>query len=364
MLLPDLDEERIDSSSGNPFFPTTHKAKVMYLHPVGSYIPLHEIAVDPQLDQECFNGTVLIHNRILDREERATFLSLPASQQQRIPRIIHQTSKSRCVAPLFAEGAQTWQDTFWGYDYYFHDDAAMDELVRRVSRSHPLLGSLEPIWNSCVVQGAMKADLWRSVVLWEYGGIYSDLDSWPNHLTPDELNSGELPPDAVFFPDFDKTLSYHFIATRPRHPLMFLLLQVQLHNVFWVKDTQRIDPVINTGPYALRTAVTNWMRLGGVEVIPNRAVQLAKYGQNLGNDVYVQGGGEVQSGIYQHGGYNIVVLPFEEDRDYWVLREAGVSNSEKIELYATMNMTYFGDDMQKDSHKSCVGALKTMITGP
>ena len=52
------------------------------------------------------------------------------------------------------------------------DDAAVDRLFDRDW----------PESLSCILTGAGKADLWRYLLLWEYGGIYTDIDNAPGDL--------------------------------------------------------------------------------------------------------------------------------------------------------------------------------------
>ena len=99
---------------------------------------------------------------------------------RKIPKIIHMTSKSRCFPSNFHDNIQLWQQhkNLEDHSLYIHDDAAVDRLLSSSSsQGQPrLLHSLFPHLNlarKCLRSGAGLADLWRYVVLWEYGGIYT-----------------------------------------------------------------------------------------------------------------------------------------------------------------------------------------------
>mmetsp|Transcript_19 Transcript_19/g.18 ORF Transcript_19/g.18 Transcript_19/m.18 type:complete len:425 (+) Transcript_19:296-1570(+) len=316
------------------------------------------------------NNLRVIHNRIVSQ----------SSSTSRIPRIIHQTSKSRCVPTVLWEGSERWKDRFPHYDYFFHDDGAMERLIRHVSKSYPMLSMLGEIWD-CLEQGAMKADVWRSAVLFQYGGVYADVDSWPNHLTSRDVlgyednkdnnnddshdhDHKEDRLDAVFFPDFDDTLSFHFIAIRPKHPLMMMMLQIQMNNVYWQTDTKHVQTVVNTGPYALRNAVLNWLRLAShvtptVSFVPTtRNRYYRHYSSHRAKNK------DLTPGLYTVDGSKLLVLSdHDDDRNYWVERDASMMTpKDKKELYSTMNMTYFRDDMLLDSNRTCTKILLAKAT--
>jgi hypothetical protein len=135
----------------------------------------------------------------------------------KIPRIIHQTSKSRCVTRRVARAIEKWQ--FTGWDYYFHDD----EAVRRLLHTEfPEFPHLSLVSKYCLIHGTVKADLWRYLVLWVYGGIYADIDAVPAMFGSDTLSTED---DAFFVVEQYHLLSQYFMALSPRHPLMYYAIQ-------------------------------------------------------------------------------------------------------------------------------------------
>ncbi len=75
-------------------------------------------------------------------------------QQRKIPKIIHMTSKSRCVTDIFAMNIGLWY--FPDHSFFLHDDHAVNRLLDTVFPEFPLLQDI----RHCVASGAGLADLW------------------------------------------------------------------------------------------------------------------------------------------------------------------------------------------------------------
>jgi hypothetical protein len=153
---------------------------------------------------------------------------------RKIPRIIHQTSMSRCVTGRFLRATKKWQQSL-GFSYYLHDDEAVDRLF---GLDFPEFPHLSAVRQNCVIHGTLAADLWRYLVLWEYGGIYADLDAVPARFDPE--TSIEANDDAFFVVEQYHLLSQWFMAVSPRHPLMFYAVHHSLANLLHAKDTGSI----------------------------------------------------------------------------------------------------------------------------
>ena len=86
-----------------------------------------------------------------------------------IPRIIHQTWKGRRVDARFAGHIRSWVDTNPGWKHWFWTDRDNRNLVATRFPSYLKL------WDA-LPQNIMRADLMRYFILWEFGGVYVDLD--------------------------------------------------------------------------------------------------------------------------------------------------------------------------------------------
>ena len=128
----------------------------------------------------------------------------------KIPRIVHQTCKSRCVTTTFFQLIEDWK---LGDDWatYFHSDEAVDRLFRQ---DWPEFPHLSFVLKCIQGKGTLKADLWRYLILWEYGGIYADLDTKPNTFNTTTITADD---DAFFVVEHYHLLSQYFMAASPRH---------------------------------------------------------------------------------------------------------------------------------------------------
>ena len=210
-----------------------------------SNIPLlFDVLQEP--DKVCTNNeTKYIPNAINDN-------IFKCNAKRKIPKIIHLTSPSHCYTSDFASNINKWR--FLDHSFIIHDDDAVDRLFK--IQPWPFF----PLINDalkCIHTGAGKADFWRYLALWEFGGIYSDIDNAPGPLlrygqdiTNDmetylEVESGRYP-------------GQYFIASTPHHPLMYFTLHETIRRLFEVKlvDEQYVPFV--TGPGALKNGMVRF----------------------------------------------------------------------------------------------------------
>ena len=133
-----------------------------------------------------------------------TFLPESIVKGRKIPKIIHMTSKSKCVTKLFANNMEQWR--FKGHSFFLHDNAAVDRLFNEEWPEFPLLKHI----RSCLNSGAGLADLWRYLLIWRYGGVYTDMDDLPG--TWDDGNMISDDDDAFFEVDVHKQPSQYYFA--------------------------------------------------------------------------------------------------------------------------------------------------------
>ena len=77
-------------------------------------------------------------------------------------------------------------------------------------------------------------DVWRALVLWKYGGVYSDIDNWPN----DNYNEDTIPSDVTsfFFQDRWHRPTQYYMAAAPHHPLLYNYICQSISNVLQVPN--------------------------------------------------------------------------------------------------------------------------------
>lgn len=169
--------------------------------------------------------------------------------KRKIPKIVHMTSKSHCVTPNFKRNIELWY--FEGYSFFMHDDAAVDRLFDRDWPEFPLLKES----LSCIHSGAGKADLWRYLLLWEYGGIYTDIDNAPGQGLLNGTLITDHDVDSFFEQEKGKFPSQYFMAASPHHPVMYFMVMSTIERLLAVRNISEQYVPFVTGPGATKAAV-------------------------------------------------------------------------------------------------------------
>ena len=153
----------------------------------------------------CSEGLKFVSSRLSDNTNNTN------SHTSKIPKIIHMTSKSYCFTDGFVKNIELW--FVEGYSFFLHDDDAVDRLF--YGREWPQFPLLREAL-ACIPSGAGKADLWRYLLLWEYGGIYTDMDNAPGpHLFfPNHTSSITDDMDAFFEQERGGFPSQYFFASK------------------------------------------------------------------------------------------------------------------------------------------------------
>lgn len=288
-------------------------------------MPLPVLVATDTPQKECPDGMHLRRDRHFDNGDEA-------SDRWKIPRIIHQTSKSRCLTKIVFDLTGKWQLNGW--DYYLHDDDAIQRLFDQEAIHFPLL---PVIAKHCLLHGTLKADLWRYLVLWVYGGIYADLDTAPNTFVHDTISPRD---DALFVVEQYHMLSQYFMAVSPRHPLMWYAIQRCLQNLWQLPDTGRVVAAKVTGPHALHMAYIDFRKDAGERIDPVGA-----------------GNKPVWAGHF-HGTFNytVTVIGFGENQNEYIHRDL-LGRHNKNAAYKQMHMRHFQEDMLFPTGDSCLSAI-------
>jgi mannosyltransferase OCH1-like enzyme len=89
--------------------------------------------------------------------------------EQKIPKIIWQTMKTNEVPAFMKSYADSWIDLNPEYEYRFCDD---HDVLKFIAKDFP---EYVEGYNN-LKYGASKADLWRYLTIYKYGGVYADID--------------------------------------------------------------------------------------------------------------------------------------------------------------------------------------------
>jgi len=294
------------------------RGKSLPIHPTTNY-ELQQLVSSHTPQYTCSNGLTYIQDHIL--HDNITHYDIDESSGQRIPRkiprLLHFTSKSRCMTQSFANNMQKWKDTLGSkYSIYIHDDTAIDKFIyQRYWMEFPELQEV----MSCITAGAAKADVWRYLMTWEFGGIYSDMDSAPNKFSVDTITFED---DAWFPLEMLGIPAQYWFAASPRHPIMYFSAKSALQAVAWRPDISNNNAAKTTGPGAFKAGFIYFEQLAG---FPST--------------------GYVTEGLY-HGVQNrsVKVVGTKENSNEWIQRE---SIRGKSSNYEQMGMTHFHETRGK-----------------
>jgi len=208
-------------------------------------ISVSELTRSHNRNVECPEPLVPLYDKIVD--------PLPDDKQQ-IPRSIHlawirgyHSPQSRCISRDMMEIALKWMEQFPSYSLYFHDDEAVDMLFDQKSQEFP---HLVKIMNACAqLGGAMKIDIWRVLILYTYGGFYSDFDVAPG---PQLNESSVQATDSAFFlSDSFNGPSQWLHGIEPNHSISYFTMLEILKNLQELKDVSEVKLIYVTGPHVL-----------------------------------------------------------------------------------------------------------------
>jgi mannosyltransferase OCH1-like enzyme len=164
-----------------------------------------------------------------------------------IPRYIHQTWKTTDIPSVYRSAwLNSWIDCHPEWHYRLWTDHDLGELARqRFPEFYPIFAS-----NT---QGVVKSDFGRLLVLYEFGGIYADLDYACLRNFDNLLSRGDL-----IVSTMDASLKYihnALVVSVPRHPLLASVLDRALS--IWAAGAETRPPRI-AGPEVFGAAVREY----------------------------------------------------------------------------------------------------------
>lgn len=194
--------------------------------------------------------------------------SFPADGPNRIQKIIHQTWKGTDIPDHYVEWMKSWIKNHPDWTYMFWTDATARGLI---SDKYP---ELLPTYDG-YLENIRRADALRYVILYEYGGIYVDLDM-ENLLPLDPIirkYSCVLPQEPYEHPMIDSNFEHLVInalmACRKGHPLMKQLMD-NLSKYFHMWNV--LD---STGPHFMTLQYKNYIENGHKDQAAEDGVYIA-----------------------------------------------------------------------------------------
>jgi len=206
-----------------------------------------------------------------------------------IPRILHVSMKSRCLPQDLVRTLKKWNQQLPNHSIFFHDDEAVSNFIHQNNNKNYDDYDSNYIKNinhweehefpelrkasQCILyKGAMQIDIWRVLILYKYGGTYTDIDNWPTNqmnesaiaqpyqsYNDDHNHTSTSAPSAYFLIDPANRPSQWFMSIESHHPIMYLAMTQIIQNVFNMEDIRRPRTVFVTGPGAVKDAYFNFI---------------------------------------------------------------------------------------------------------
>jgi mannosyltransferase OCH1-like enzyme len=155
-------------------------------------------------------------------------------KQMPIPRIIHQTYKSADLPALFQQCQLQIRRLHSDCEYRFHTDDDIDEFMKTKFPTY-----YDAFTN--LPRKIMQIDMVRYFWMYEYGGVYADLDYYM-------IKPFDLWEKAIVLPANRETaegptcLGNCIFASEPRHPFWKTLMDT----LFTIDRRTEIDPTIDS----------------------------------------------------------------------------------------------------------------------
>jgi hypothetical protein len=174
-------------------------------------------------------------------------------------------------------------------------------------------------------------------MIWEYGGIYSDIDCSPSRtFTSSSIDHDN---DDAFFPlEALGIPSQYFFAASPRHPVMYLSAKHALQELSFRNDIGYNNAASTTGPGAFKTGFILFQQLAGIS-----------------------SNGYVTEGVYMGAhGRSVRIVGSKELPHEYISRE-GIRGNKKRD-YDLMGMTHFHNTNdrfnERNSNRRVMGCLE------
>lgn len=175
---------------------------------------------------------------------------------QRIPKQIFQTWKTKLLSPQMQRAVNTVRSMNPEYLYVLFDD---DECRQYLLKYFP--AEVVEAFDT-IIPGAFKADLWRYAVLYREGGVYMDIDFVEQLPLRDLIQPQDV---LVSVKDRFKGVFQAFIAVVPGHPVLKMALDICVANV--KNKYLGVNSLDRTGPLVFHRAINRFLKREDLEDI-------------------------------------------------------------------------------------------------
>lgn len=186
-----------------------------------------------------------------------------------IPKIIHQTWKTKNLPVDFAKYSSTWKNLYPEWDYKLYDDNDCLSIVEKYFPQY-----LDTYLN--LPSPVMKADMFRYMILYQFGGLYADIDAEAlkpidNLISKDDsmIVGVEIDFDNLAFSKFNplyknyykkhnipKQYVQYVFLSEPKNPILYQILEY-IKEKSHKSGISHTDTFLTTGPAVFSHIVHN-----------------------------------------------------------------------------------------------------------
>jgi hypothetical protein len=186
---------------------------------------------------------------------------------RRIPKLIHQLDISTCLPPKLYQATQQWS-SLSGFEYYFHTNTSLHALIDQDWPEFPHLPSI----TRCISSFRGYIDLWKALVLWEFGGAIAEFDVKPTEAFAASLLKSNNDDEGIVFSNLETGYPSPFVVLmEPKHPLAHYSVMFTLNKINQHRNMADVDWEAETGDMTFREAF--WYFAGFDVGKPNRPVK-------------------------------------------------------------------------------------------
>ena len=184
----------------------------------------------------------------------------------KIPKVIYQTYKDKNVPTIVRE---RWLELNPDYVYYLYDDDdCYNFLIKYYTKEHA------DFFKYKIKDGPIKSDFWRVCILYQFGGIYADIDI-VLHVPIDNF----VDSDTTLYTCIsvhDKELNPHFIATIPKNPLILDCINIYMKEKINTPYEYWNYSIVQIMANILQNYLNNYNLKEGKYKIKNHTIQLSQ----------------------------------------------------------------------------------------
>ena len=192
-----------------------------------------------------------------------------------MPHIIHFNSKTTCVTNHIENYILNWRMPF--FSIYLHDDHSMNNLFEHDELFPSLKNATRCLPHQGLKSSASKNDLFRFLLYYHAGGIYTEFDLWPSprgrfpdaverfeaYLMADAAkNEAGVDGSAMLLLKRDGMPFLGTILATPKHPFFYICVDLVVRSLLGLPNVANQRAFGVTGPPILHKALQIFSGMG------------------------------------------------------------------------------------------------------